>query len=483
MIRLIKIDRQTTVSLLIMLILLSSKFVLGVSKGDSFVAVSDSTSQAVKLLRDYVRIPSVTGQENKAAWFMAAKCRQAGFIVNYINDLPGSVNFSASLYPLSSKKPNIVFHNHIDVVPPGDSTKWKHSPFGGIIEDGKIWGRGSMDNKGLAIIEFFAVKNFIEEAYKRELPYNVTILFVSGEETGGKTGSKIVSKDFLEKFNPVVLIGEGGAGMRNLGFLGKKHPIFGISIIEKSNLWLKLSWKTDFAGHASIVESDYASMLMINGLHKLLNEPMPVIMTDEAALMFVSLGKAVGGVKGKLMLKPHSRIFKKLLYKFSKHDPELRDLITNKITLTGFGSNSRYLNQSSNIQSAFLDVRLLPGTNPEQIIDQIYSLIADTIVQIEVVSRDAFARGTVPEYFFDCMSNAIKKEYNKADVIPMLLPASTDNNYYRSLGIPVYGINPMVVEPEQLKAIHNYNEYIKVVDIYKGIDVFTSFLNSILNDQ
>ena len=461
--------------------MLSSRVTSGVNRSNSVASVNDSISEAVLLLRDYVRIPSVTGQENKAAWFMASKCRQAGLIVNYINDLPGSVNFTASLYPLSYGKPNIVFHTHMDVVPPGDSTKWKHPPFGGTIEDGKVWGRGSMDNKGLAIIELFAIKQFVEESYKRELPYIVTILFVSGEETGGITGSKIVSKNFLEKFNPVLLIGEGGAGMKNLGFLSKKAPIFGISIIEKSNLWLKLSWRTDFAGHASIVENDYASMLMVNGLYKLLNAPMPVIMTEEAALMFVSLGKAIGGIKGKMLLKPYSKIFKKLLYKFSKDDPELRDLITNKITLTGFGGNSKGVNQSSNTQSAFFDVRLLPGTEPEQIIDQIYSLIDDSVVKIEVLSRDASSKGTIPEYFFDRISDAIKKEYVGSEVIPMLLPASTDNNYYRSLGIPVYGINPMIVDPEQLKAIHNHDEYIKVVDIDKGIDVFTSFLQSVLN--
>lgn len=459
----------------------SSQITLRANIHGNLLTESDSLSQAVMLLSDYVRIPSVTGEENEAAWFMATKCRQAGLIVNYINDFPGSVNFTASLYPLSMGKPNIVFHTHMDVVPCGDAAKWNYPPFGGVIDDNKIWGRGSMDNKGLAVIQLYAVSKFIEEAYRRELPYNVTILFVSGEEIGGETGSKIVSKDFIEKFNPVVLFGEGGAGMKNLGFVGKKHPVFGISIVEKSNLWLKLTWETNFSGHASIVENNYASMLLINGLHKLLNTPMPVIMTDETALMFTSLGKEIGGIKGSVMLKPHSKLFTKIIDKLSKKDPELRDLITNKITLTKLSSNSGGLNQCSNEESAYLDIRLLPGITNEEIITQIYSIIDDNVVRIEVINQGAKSRGTVPEYFFDCMSNAIKNEFNESLVVPMLLPASTDNNYYRVLGIPVYGINPMIVESTQLKSIHNYNEYIKVVDIDKGVDVFTTFLSSILN--
>lgn len=464
---------------LFLLIMLNSNISWGFSGSANYE--NDSISEAVMLLRDYIKIPSISGEENSAAWFMASKCREAGLVVSYINDIPGSVNFTASLYPLSCGKPNIVFHNHMDVVPPGDSTKWNHPPFSGVVDNGKVWGRGSMDNKGLAIIQFFALKNFVDQAYEKELPYNVTILFVSGEETGGDTGSKIVKDIFIEKFNPVVLIGEGGAGMGSLGFMSKKRPIFGISIVEKSNLWLKLSWRTDLAGHASIVDVDYASLLMINGLHKLLNEPMPLIMTEEAELMFSSLGRVVGGIKGKLMQRPNSKVFKKLLYKFSKDDPEIRDIITNKITLTGFSRNMKGLNQVINMQSAYLDVRLLPGTEPEEIIDYVYSIIGDTIVQVEVVSRGVSAKGTIPEYFFDSIARAIKSEYNGADVIPMLLPASTDNNYYRALGIPVYGINPMIVDSEQLKAIHNVNEYVKVIDIDKGIDVFTTFLRSVLN--
>lgn len=476
-----KRNMQIIAYFLFIFIVLNTRVALGVTRGDSLIIESNVASQAVMLLSDYVKIPSVTGQENRAAWFMSSQCRKAGLIVNYINDIPGSVNFSASLYPLSLGKPNIVFLSHIDVVPPGDSLIWKHPPFSGVIEDGKIWGRGAMDNKGLAIIQLFAISKFVEEAYIKELPYNVTILFVSGEETGGVTGSKIVSQNFIKNFNPVVLIGEGGAGMRHLGFLGSKQTVFGISINEKSNLWLRLTWETNFSGHASIVEENYASMLMINGLHKLLNEPMPVIMTDEAALMFYSLGKAIGGIKGKMLLKPNSKVFKKLLYKFSKKDPELRDIITNKITLTKLSSNGGGLNQCSNLESAYLDIRLLPGTTNEQIINQIYSIINDSVVSIEVIDQGITAKGTIPEYFFNCLASAIKSEFKGADVIPMLLPASTDNNYYRSLGIPVYGINPMIVESKQLKAIHNINEYIKVVDIDKGIGVFTTFLEAILH--
>jgi carboxypeptidase PM20D1 len=452
------------------------------SPGSEIVSENSDSLAAVRLLSEYVSIPSVSGTENEAAYYIASKCREAGLIVEYINDSQGSVNFAASLYPLDMGKPNIIFHNHIDVVPAGDTSKWKFHPYEGRVEDGMIWGRGSMDNKGLGVIQLFAVSRFVEEAYSRDLPYNVTILFVSGEETGGVTGSKIVSEnDFLGKFNPEVVIGEGGAGMKELSFIRDDNPVFGVSIVEKVNMWLKLSWKTDNAGHASIVEGEYASLLMINGLYNLLNTEMPLKMTPEASLMFVSLGEVLGGIKGRVLNKPDSRLFLKLMDKLSRDDPQLRDLITNKITLTGIDSEESGLNQSSNKETAYLDVRMLPGTKAEEVIEHIESVIGDGVVDIEVIERGPYSRGTVPEKFFMEIADAIRDEFEGANVIPMLFPASSDNNYFRTLGIPVYGINPMVVSSDQMKAIHNYNEFIKVEDVLRGTEVFTVFLESVLN--
>jgi acetylornithine deacetylase/succinyl-diaminopimelate desuccinylase-like protein len=197
--------------------------------------------------------------------------------------------------------------------------------------------------------------------------------------------------------------------------------------------------------------------------------------------MFVSLGEVLGGIKGRVLNKPDSRLFLKLMDKLSRDDPQLRDLITNKITLTGIDSEESGLNQSSNKETAYLDVRMLPGTKAEEVIEHIESVIGDGVVDIEVIERGPYSRGTVPEKFFMEIADAIRDEFEGANVIPMLFPASSDNNYFRTLGIPVYGINPMVVSSDQMKAIHNYNEFIKVEDVLRGTEVFTVFLESVLN--
>ena len=63
----------------------------------------------------------------------------------------------------------------------------------------------------------------------------------------------------------------------------------------------------------------------------------------------------------------------------------------------------------------------------------------------------------------------------------MLFPASADNVYFRREGVPVYGLNPFMVDHEQINAIHNYNEFIDIEDLERGIKVYTFFLKDLLN--
>jgi len=457
------------------LVLLFLLFALNLYSSDTL-----NVSDAARFLSKYVSIPSVSGSEEEAANWFANQFSERGFFVEFLTNSPGSVNFAASLYPLSSGKPNIVFLNHIDVVIAGNTHQWRYPPYEGVIAEDKVWGRGSFDNKGLGVIQMFAVSEFLKRASESDLKYNVTVLCVSGEETGGITGSSIVAKGFVEKFNPEVVIGEGGSGMEELSFLNKKRPLFGISIAEKGFMLVKLSWQTEAGGHASIAGDSYASLMMINTLHKLLNTPHPIVMTKEAELMFSSVGKKIGGVKGKVMSKPTSKLFMRFLKQHALDNPELNDIMTNKITLTGISSNKTSYNQISHEVAAFLDCRLLPGETPEDIISFIRESAQDSLMHISIIEQGPLPLTSEPEYFFGVMANCLEEEFEGSTVVPMLLPASTDNSFYRATGVPVYGINPMIVSQDQLNAIHNYNEFIKLEDIDRGIRVFKQFLSKLL---
>ena len=112
-----------------------------------------SVPESASLLSRYIQYPSVSGNEKEAAEYLLSVCREKGFSIRLFSDKNGGYNFAASLYPLDLGLPNVIFLNHIDVVPPGDLSDWDFKPFSGKIEKGMIFGRGAIDMKGMAIMQ------------------------------------------------------------------------------------------------------------------------------------------------------------------------------------------------------------------------------------------------------------------------------------------------------------------------------------------
>ena len=120
-----------------------------------------------EILSQYVQQKSISGNEKEAGEWLYDLCKQNNLHVTQMGISNSNYNFSASIRPLNLGLPNIVFLNHIDVVPVGDSTKWNYPPFSGMIIDGKIWGRGSFDNKGAAMVQLSSVIQS-ERVYKNK---------------------------------------------------------------------------------------------------------------------------------------------------------------------------------------------------------------------------------------------------------------------------------------------------------------------------
>ena len=97
----------------------------------------------------------MSGNEKKAGDFLKQVCRNNDLHIADFGSEDGQYNFAASVFPLSSQKPNIVFLNHIDVVP--ESKSELREPFSGNIEDGVIYGRGTIDNKGAALMQLYGI--------------------------------------------------------------------------------------------------------------------------------------------------------------------------------------------------------------------------------------------------------------------------------------------------------------------------------------
>jgi carboxypeptidase PM20D1 len=442
---------------------------------------NDSIPYSAHLLSRYIKHESVTGNERVAGIFFSTIARQKGFNVEVFTEDPGSYNFTASLYPLESGKPNIILLNHIDVVPAGKSGEYTHPPFSGAIEDGYIWGRGALDMKGMAVMQLLAMTRFIDQAREADLPFNITMLAVSGEEKGGDTGARIISERYIEYLNPVAVYGEGGVGLPGV-LRDEDSKLFGISVADKRTLWLEVTLEMNMpGGHGAITPFNYVVLDKIRALNRLANRTRRIRFTETTRNMFYELGEVEGGLRGLALRKP--RIFRPFLSRAIKREEIIYSLVTNTVTITGINTPYGPPNLIPQEITTVLDCRLLPEVDTEEFISEVKDILGNETMRIRVLSEDIHTYPTRPDIFYDLLVEALEAVYPGSAAIPILAPASNDNGYFRIHGIPTYGLLPVFVPVKILETIHNVDERIPVDAMEQGISVYSELIRRILSQE
>jgi acetylornithine deacetylase/succinyl-diaminopimelate desuccinylase-like protein len=168
--------------------------------------------EAVSLLSRYIQIDTTNppGNEIKAAQFFKGIFDREGIESRIIESAPGRGNIYARLKGNGSKKA-VLLLNHMDVVP-AEAKLWKEPPFSGVVKDGTIWGRGSLDDKGPAVAELMTLL-----ALKRgnvHLKGDVIFLGTADEEAGGAMGAGFLVEKHPDLLKDVGLVLNEGGGIR-----------------------------------------------------------------------------------------------------------------------------------------------------------------------------------------------------------------------------------------------------------------------------
>lgn len=430
-----------------------------------------------KAFLNYLRIPSVSGREAAAAGFLKDFASSRGFYSRCLSCSDSSKNLVLSLQPLDSLKPCIVLLSHLDVVEAADSSDWRSPPFAAIASDSDVVARGAIDAKGLTFMHLNGLLQFSRENRNKPLPFNVALLVVCGEETGGENGAKLIAENHLDILRPWMVIGEGGSGISGLIPSRPETPVFGISVSEKVNLWLRLDLKFASFGHGAAPPSSYVNKDMLKALHKLSQVEGHAEFHKTTRRMFRDLGRMEGGLKGWIISHLPSPLLRPLVKRLMRQEPVLASVLQNTAIMTNIFNPPGPPNKISSMATVFLDCRLLPETKVRRFIREIRYGLIEPRFKVSIINQGPEAEESNPELpEFTCLSAALKQVYPEAETAPFLFPASTDNNYFRQFGIPVYGIVPLLLSRTDLESIHGINERIRMPDFRKGSLVISEFL-------
>ncbi|HWF83988.1 MAG TPA: M20/M25/M40 family metallo-hydrolase [Vicinamibacterales bacterium] len=425
-------------------------------------------AEATKLLEDYVRIDTSNppGDTRKAADFLAAIFEREGIPVTRYESAPGKAiiyaRLKATVTPPAGKA--LVLLHHMDVVP-ADRSRWKTDPFVPTIAGNELWGRGSMDMKGLGVAHLMA---FLELKRQRvPLTRDVILLAEPDEEVGGAMGARWMIANHYAELDPEYVLDEGGFGSRDLFAPGKL--VYGISVAEKKLIWLKVRAE-GISGHGSQPIEQNPNDHLVKALARLLAQP-------EAATAAASRTSSQPDVVQ--MMKAHVGTFASNKF--------INAIQHSTISLTwmrsGVGDPPK-INVIPSVAEAGLDCRVLPGTTRDQWIAEIKARLADPSLTIDVINESddpvVTPSGTL---LYRSLDAAIKRRHPDATVTPMLVPYGTDSNAFRPKGVKSYGIFPAILSAETVASMHGDGEHVPVDGIREAAQVFFEALRDTLAGQ
>lgn len=141
------------------------------------------TPDALAIAQALIRCPSVTPAEGGALAYVAGLLAGAGFEVHRpVFSEAGTPDVENLFARIGSGSPALALAGHTDVVPPGDPARWRHDPFGGVVEEGWLYGRGAADMKGGIAAMLAAALSFVAE--RGPPPRGAIVFLLTGDEEG-----------------------------------------------------------------------------------------------------------------------------------------------------------------------------------------------------------------------------------------------------------------------------------------------------------
>lgn len=355
---------------------------------------------------------------------------------------------------------------HYDVVPVNES-EWTKPPFDAVIEDGVIWGRGTLDTKVTFNAILCAAESLINKGFKPE--NDIYFAFSGGEEVNGKGAANIV--DFFENNGivPALVVDEGGAVVENV-FPGVKSPCGMIGIAEKGMMDIEYTSKSS-GGHASAPKPHTPVGILSRACCRLESHPFKSHLSVPVAKMFDTLGRHSSFVYR--MIFANLWCFSPVLdFICKKSGGELNALMRTTVAFTQM-NGSKASNVIPPQASMVSNIRLNPKDTIDSAIEYIKKTIDDESIEVKLI------HGMEPSRIseVDCsawkkVENVVASTWKGCIVSPYLMVQCSDSRHYGRISDKVYRFSAMDLTTEERLTIHGNDEHIRIDCATRAVEFY-----------
>lgn len=367
---------------------------------------------------------------------------------------------------ISEERLRCLLMAHTDVVGV-QRDKWPVDPFGAVLKDGYIWGRGSIDDKDKLASNLMVMLLLKRSGAK--LDRDVIFLAESGEEATTKPGIEFMVNQHLDAIDAEFALTEGGSATIDNG----RVVSVSVQATEKVPRAVRLV-VNGTSGHASIPRIDNPLIHLAGAVQKVGTWQTPMRLNDTTRTYFEKLAAIsppdkADRYKGLMDPARTAAVQQYLRVNEPEHYSMLRTSVVPTILNAGFR-----VNVIPSEAEATVDIRALPDEDVPQFFEAMAKVIDDPAVKIEPDTKDQRPFGApsrLDNDMYRALERAAGRVYPGAAVLPVMSTGATDMAYLRPKGIRFYGIGPARTDSDRVSfGAHSDVERILESSLYSLVE-------------
>ena len=434
------------------------------------------TNHAAESLAQAIRIPSVTGDRAKIkelGRFLRERYPNVADTMDCAVLPDGSMLLRWCSAQLSDQNP-VLLAGHLDVVPGGDG--WTvGEPFEGLRQDGRVYGRGAMDCKGLGIAMLEAAESLMQEGYtpKRDLYF----AFGADEESGGKHGAKAIADTLEQQGLKFDLILDEGGTIQDMECDGRTYSAAVIGMAEKQQVEYQMT-VTCPGGHTSQPRRTTAVGILSEAICRIESaQPHHRVIPLVRKRLHAAISMYPFGKRFVIANKP---LFNLLVGLAFRNDPNVNSLIRTTIVPTKVEGSFPAYNVLPSTVSARLNARLLPGDDPEKVLSDLQELLSDLPLEVELVhaGEESFITSD-KQPMYRLLRDTIQERFLHLPCIPTLMPSDSDARHYSGLSDCVLRFAPIVTGAEGGGNTHMGDEFLAEDSLGIAVELYRSLMKKL----
>jgi carboxypeptidase PM20D1 len=371
--------------------------------------------------------------------------------------------------------PALLLAAHQDVVPiEGDSLrKWTHPPFGGVVANGFVWGRGTIDDKMSLVAILEAVERMLTRGVRPR--QTVYLAFGHDEERGGH-GARSMAALLKSRGARIGLALDEGYAVLYGVLAGVTVPVAVVGMAEKGYVSVELT-ASGAGGHSSMPAPDNAAVRIARAVDRLAADPFPArlqgltgdMLTGVAPYMDWPMRAAIanrwltgGLIERQLVANPRTAA-------------ALRT--TTAPTIIAAGTKDNVLPQSAR---AVVNHRILPGDTIASVVARDRAVIDDPKVTVRAVAggHNPSRPASTEAAEFRMLRAVIRATYPHAPVAPGLVLGATDGRFYERVAASTLRFTPMTMRPADLARFHGNDERVSIDDYLRAIGFYERLIGA-----